>query len=79
VDYVEDTEVELTLTGDLTIRGETRPITWAVKARLLDGVMTAVADTSFNMTDFGIDPPRVALAQAEDGVVLQVVLLLRQT
>jgi polyisoprenoid-binding protein YceI len=77
-DYVEDSEVELTLTGDLTIRGETRPITWAVKARLLDGVMTAVADTAFNMTDFGIDPPQVALAQAEDGVVLQVVLLLRQ-
>jgi polyisoprenoid-binding protein YceI len=77
-DYVEDTEVELTLTGDLTVKDVTLPITWQVKARKVGDTMTAVADTEFKMSEFGISPPQVAIAQAKDGVQLQVVLVLKQ-
>jgi polyisoprenoid-binding protein YceI len=77
-DYVEDTEIALTLTGDLTVKDVTQSITWQVKARRAGDTMTAVADTEFNMSDFGISPPNVQIAKAEDGVQLQVVLVLRQ-
>jgi polyisoprenoid-binding protein YceI len=76
--YVEGTEVSMTLTGQLTVRGVTREVTWEVKARRSGDTITAIADTDFNMTDFGITPPDVALAKSEDGVHLQVVIVAKQ-
>ena len=74
--YVEGTEVSLQLSGTMTIRGVAKPLTWQVKARRQGDTLTAVADTEFKMTDFGISPPDIAnIAKAQDGVQLQVVLL----
>jgi polyisoprenoid-binding protein YceI len=73
--YVEGTEVALKLTGTMTIRGVTKPVTWDVKARRQGDTLTAIADTQFKMTDFGITPPNVQIAVAQDNVQLQVVLL----
>jgi polyisoprenoid-binding protein YceI len=77
VDYTEGEEVELTLTGRMTIRETELPLTFQVKARQSGDTLTAVADTSFNMTDFGLDPPQLAFVTVEDGVQLQVVLVAR--
>jgi polyisoprenoid-binding protein YceI len=76
-DYTEGEEVDLTLTGRMTIRGAERPLTFDVKARQSGDSLTAVADTRFNMTDFGLDPPQLAFVNVEDGVQLQVVLVAR--
>jgi polyisoprenoid-binding protein YceI len=76
--YVENQQVELTLTGTMTIRGVSRPMTWTVLARQAGNTLTATADTGFNMTDYGIDPPNVAVARARDGVQLQIVLVARE-
>jgi polyisoprenoid-binding protein YceI len=73
--YVEGTEVSLELSGTMTIRGVTKPVTWEVKARRQGDTLTAIADTQFKMTDFGITPPNVQIAVAQDEVQLQVVLL----
>ena len=75
--YVEGDEVSLTLTGTLTIKDVSLPMTFTVLARQAADTLTATADTQFNMSDFGIDPPQVALASAKDGVVLQVVIIAR--
>lgn len=51
------TEGELTVTGDLTIRGVTRPVT--VRVRRNGGFWEG--ETSFAMTRFGIKPPSAIL------------------
>lgn len=76
--YVEGEEASLTLGGTMTIKGVSLPLTFTVLARQADDVLTATADTQFNMSDFGIDPPQVVLAKAKDGVVLQVVIIARE-
>jgi polyisoprenoid-binding protein YceI len=76
--YAEGGEISLTLRGTMTIKGESRPVTFTVKARQAGNTLTATADTQFSMTEFGIQPPEVALAKAKDGVVLQVVLIARE-
>jgi polyisoprenoid-binding protein YceI len=76
--YVEGDEANLTLVGTMTIRDVSLPMTFTVLARQAADTLTATADTEFNMSDFGIDPPQVAIAKAKDGVVLQVVLIARE-
>jgi len=76
--YVEDTEVEIALSGTLTIRDVSLPVIWAVKARQLGDTLTAVADLTINFQDFGMSPPRVPIATAEDEIQLQVVLVARE-
>lgn len=50
-------EVMFTLSGDLTIREVTRPVTFNVTARLDGDVLTGVARADLLMSDFGIEPP----------------------
>jgi polyisoprenoid-binding protein YceI len=76
--YVEDTEVELTISGTLTIRDVSKPVTWAVKARQLGDTLTAVADLMITFQDFGMSPPSVPIATAEDEIRLQLVLVARE-
>ena len=76
--YTEGTEVAVTLNGTMTIHGVTKPVTFAVKARRAGNQLSAIADADFNMSEFGITPPRVPIAVSEDGVHVQVVLVARQ-
>ena len=76
-DYAEGKEAEFALTGRMTIRETELPLTFQVKARQSGDTLTAVADTNFKMTDFGLDPPQLAFVSVEDGVQLQVVLVAR--
>jgi polyisoprenoid-binding protein YceI len=78
-DYVEDTEVELTISGTLTVRDVSKPVTWAVKARQLGDTLSAVADLTITFQDFGMTPPSVPIATAEDNIQLQIVLIARET
>jgi hypothetical protein len=55
-----------------------KPVQWAVKARHSGAILTGIADLDFNMTDFGITPPNVQVAKAENGVHLQITLLMKQ-
>ena len=76
--YVQDTEVEMTIAGTLTIRDVSMPVMWAVKARQLGDTLTAVADLTITFRDFGMSPPSVPIATAEDEILLQVVLVARE-
>jgi polyisoprenoid-binding protein YceI len=77
--YVEGQEVPLILTGTMTIRQVAKPLTFQVKARRAGDTLTAIADTDFKMTDFGLTPPDIPfLVKAEDGVHLQVVIKAKQ-
>jgi len=58
--YTDGTEVNFKLVGDLTVREQTKPATFDVKAKLAGDTLTGVATTRLKMSDFGIDPPNFA-------------------
>jgi polyisoprenoid-binding protein YceI len=75
--YVDGTEVSVNITGNMTIHGVTKPLTFTSKARRAGAALTGIADVDFKMSDFNITPPSVPLAKSEDGVHLQIVLVAR--
>jgi polyisoprenoid-binding protein YceI len=48
-----------TLTGDLTVKGVTRPTSWQVTAAFGGDTVTGLAATAFTFADFGLAQPRV--------------------
>jgi len=53
-------EVQFTLNGDLTVRGTTRPVSFAVTAVINGDTLTGSAETRLKLTDLGITPPDFA-------------------
>jgi polyisoprenoid-binding protein YceI len=51
----------LTIVGDLTIHGVTRPTTWQATATERNGVFTGTAMTHVNFEEFGMERPRLML------------------
>lgn len=61
--------VNLQITGELTVREVTRPVTFDVQVRLENDVLQGSATTEVLMTDFGFSPPDIAgMLRAEDKV-----------
>ena len=60
------------MTGDLTIRGVTKPATWAITLRREGDTLTGQANTSFTFADFDIPQPRVpVLLSVQDLIKLE--------
>jgi hypothetical protein len=53
-------------------------VTWTVRARQACNQLTATADTDIRFDDFGMAPPNVQIAQAEDDIHIQVILIARE-
>lgn len=59
--YKDGEEVNFKLVGDLTVREQTKPATFDVKAKLVGDTLTGVATAQqLLLSDFGIDPPNFA-------------------
>jgi polyisoprenoid-binding protein YceI len=67
---------QVTVPGQLTIHGVTRPVQAAAQIQTSGSQAQATGSTTFNMTDFGITPPRVPITTVEPGVVLDFKLVL---
>jgi polyisoprenoid-binding protein YceI len=67
---------QVTVPGQLTIHGVTRPEQATVQIQASGSQTQASGSTTFNMTDFGITPPRVSITTVEPGVVLDFKLVL---
>lgn len=52
-------ETSLTLVGELNLHGVTKLVSWSAKVTLKGDEIIGTADTSFDMPDFNIQPPRV--------------------
>ena len=65
--------VEFTITGNLTVRDQTREVTWDATAEFPgDGTATGFASVMFTFEDFGMDKPRVAIVvSVEDEILLE--------
>jgi polyisoprenoid-binding protein YceI len=72
VSYTEGQEVSFKITGDMTIRDVTKPVTWDVTGKLQGDTITGTATTRILMKDFGFDPPAIAgVLTVQDGVTLK--------
>jgi polyisoprenoid-binding protein YceI len=58
--YTDGEEVTLQITGDLTVRETTTPVTFETTGQITGEEMTGTATTTIQMTDFGFDPPDIA-------------------
>lgn len=66
-------EVPVKLTGTMTIKGTDRRLTFEGTARLEGDTLILMVSTTFNMTDFGVDPPNIAnFVAVEEEVKLEV-------
>ncbi len=60
------------LTGDLTVHGVTRPVTWTVTARAENGIYSGNATTGFKFDYFEMAVPRVAsVLSVVDSITLE--------
>ena len=65
--------VDFTITGDLTVKDQTREVTWDAMADFAgDGTANGMASVVFTFEDFGMDKPRVAIVvSVEDEILLE--------
>lgn len=64
--------VEFTISGDLTVRDQTRPVTWDVTAEFGD-IITGIAAVDITFEQFGMDKPSVAVVlSVEDTIRLEI-------
>jgi len=73
-------QVSFQLTGDLTIRDVTKPVTWDVTGAIQGDEAVGTAVTSFTFADFNLTQPRVPVVLSiEDDITLEVDLTLRRS
>jgi polyisoprenoid-binding protein YceI len=71
--------VTFKVTGNLTIRDVTKPVTWDVTGSIQNGEATGTATTSFTFEDFNLTQPRVPVVlSVEDTINLEADVVLKQ-
>lgn len=77
--YTPGETIEFQLSGDLTIREVTQPVTFDVSATIDGDTLSGVATTRLLMSDFGIDPPNFAnTLTVEDEFGLEITITARE-
>lgn len=65
--------VDFAISGDLTIRDQTRPTTWSASADFGGAYISGVASVEFTFADFGMDKPSVPIVlSVEDTIRLEI-------
>jgi len=62
----------------MTIKGRERPIIWEARAKLDGSMLVGTATVRVKLTDFGIEPPRLAILSVEDEMTWQIDLVAEQ-
>ncbi len=66
-------EGKFQITGDMTIHGVTKPLTWDVTAKKAGNQLTGLASTVITLADFGMTSPKVPLVLSiEDKITLEI-------
>jgi polyisoprenoid-binding protein YceI len=73
-------QVSFKLSGDLTIKNVTKPVTWDVSGTINGDQATGTATVTFKFADFNLNQPRVPVVLSiEDHITLQLDLVLQKT
>ncbi len=68
----DSADVAFRMTGDLTVRDQTRLVTWNAMARIRQGVVTGWANTMFTFAEFAMPKPRVqSVLSVNDDIKLE--------
>ena len=60
------------LSGDLTVHGVTKPVTWQVTSQFAPGGVNGNATTDVKISDFGMAPPKAGpVLSIQDGLTLE--------
>ena len=78
VEALTGATVDVSLTGELTIHGVTKRVAIPGQARLNGDRIEVVGALTFPFADFGMTPPDVGIAKAEENIQLQVTILARR-
>ena len=66
------------VSGDLTLHGVTKPVTWDVSGTITNGEAIGTAKTSFTFEDFNLNQPRVPVVlSVVDNITLEVNIALK--
>jgi polyisoprenoid-binding protein YceI len=72
-------DVSFQLTGNLTIRDTTKPVTWDVSGQIQGGAFSGKATTSFKFEDFNLNQPRVPVVlSVVDNITLELDFTMQQ-
>lgn len=73
-------DINFQVSGDMTIREVTNPLTWDMTARIDGDTLSGTATTFFFMKDYGFDPPDIAgILRVTDGVTVTVDFVAQET
>ena len=76
--YTEGQPLTFTMTGDLTVKETTKPVTFDVTATLQGDVLAGTATTNILLSDFGVGPIEIAgMLGTEDGAKLTLAFVAR--
>jgi polyisoprenoid-binding protein YceI len=64
-------QVDITVTGKLTIHGVTKDVTVTAKAQMTGGKVEIAGSTSINMGDYGVSPPQFAFTTVDSTVLIE--------
>ncbi len=68
--------VSFTVTGNLTVHGETKPVTTLLHVQLTGEQVEVVGSIDIDMRNFNVSVPDISFTKAEPGVVIEYRLLL---
>ena len=71
-------EATFQIPGLMTVKGRERPVVWEARAKLDGATLTGSATVRVKLTDFGIEPPRLAILSVEDEMTWQIDLVAEQ-
>jgi polyisoprenoid-binding protein YceI len=78
--YTDGQQLNFKIIGDLTVRTVTKEVTFDATGKVVGDTFTGTAHTTFNMTDFGFDPPSIfGVLKAENGVILDLAIQAKRT
>ena len=64
-------QVDVTVTGKLTIHGVTKDVTVKTKAQMSGGRVEIAGSTSIDMGDYGVSPPQVGFVTVDSTVLIE--------
>jgi polyisoprenoid-binding protein YceI len=68
---VTTSQVDVTVTGSLTIRGVTKPVTATGKAQVVGGKIEIAGSVTINMTDYGVSAPHVPFTTVDSSATIE--------
>lgn len=75
-DGIASTPVSISVAGNLTVHGATKPVTTQLQVQLNGAQLEAAGSMTVDMRDFNIAPPDISFTKAEPAVVIEYHLLL---